>query len=460
MPKRDEIKVEVPLKVPPQNLEAEQSVLGSLLLDKDAIIKTADILSAEDFYSHDHAIIFQAMLKLFSQHKPIDVLTITDMLESQKKLKDIGGVSYLTTLVNTVPSAAHVVYYAEIVHQKAMLRRLISAAANITQMGYNETENIDILLDKAESELFSVSQKFSRQYFVPIKSILTETFDRIDDLHKNKGKIRGIPSGFKDLDTILAGLQPSDLIIIAARPSMGKTSLALNIAQYVAVKQKIPVAIFSLEQSKEQLVDRLLCGEAGVDAWKLRTGNLSEADFPKIGYAMGMLSEAPLYIDDAPMLNVMEIRTKSRRLQAEHGLGLIVVDYLQLMQGRSSGSDINRVQEISDISRGLKALARELDVPVIALSQLSRAVEHRPDKRPMLADLRESGSIEQDADVVAFIYRDDYYNQESEKKGIAEILVRKHRNGPIGQIELYFVAEQTRFRTMEKKIAVDNSQTF
>lgn len=460
MVNRNEIKVEVPLKVPPQNLEAEQSVLGSLLLDKDAIIKTADILTSDDFYRGDHAIIFQAMLKLFSQHRPIDVLTVTDILESQKKLQDIGGASYLTTLVNSVPSAAHLVHYADIVHQKAMLRRLISAASNITQMGYNETENIDILLDKAESELFSVSQKFSRQYFVPIKSILTETFDRIDDLHKNKGKLRGVPTGFKDLDAILAGLQPSDLIIIAARPSIGKTSLALNIAQHVAVKEKIAVAIFSLEQSKEQLVDRLLCGEAGIDAWKLRTGNLSESDFPKIGYAMGMLSEAPLYIDDTPMLNVMEIRTKSRRLQAEHGLGLVVVDYLQLMQGRSSGSDINRVQEISDISRGLKALARELDVPVIALSQLSRAVEHRPDKRPMLADLRESGSIEQDADVVAFIYRDDYYNQESEKKGIAEILVRKHRNGPIGQIELYFVAEQTRFRTMEKKIAVDNSQNF
>lgn len=452
MARRDEVKVEVPLKIPPQNIEAEQSVLGSLLLDKDAVIKIADNLLTEDFYRDDHSVIYQAILKLFEQRKPIDVLTLTDILESQKKVKDIGGVSYLATLVNSVPTAAHVVHYANIVHQKAVLRRLISAANNISQLGYKETEDIDVLLDKAESELFGVSQKYSRQYFTPIKSILTEAFDRIDDLHKNKGKIRGVPTGFRDLDNILAGLQPSDLIIIAARPSMGKTSLALNIAEHVASKEKIPVAVFSLEQSKEQLVDRLLCGEAGVDAWKLRTGNLSEADFPKIGYAMGILSESLLYIDDAPMLNVMEIRTKCRRLQSEHGLGLVVVDYLQLMQGRSTSADANRVQEVSEISRGLKGLARELDVPVIVLSQLNRAVEHRPDKRPMLADLRDSGSIEQDADVVAFIYREDYYNPETDRKGISEILIRKHRNGPIGSIELFFIPEQTRFRTMEKKM--------
>lgn len=452
MSKRDEIRVEVPLKVPPQNLEAEQSVLGSLLLDKDAVIKVSDTLLAEDFYRDDHASIYNAILTLFNDHSPIDVLTLTDILEKQKKLKDIGGASYLATLVNSVPSAAHVVKYAEIVHQKAVLRRLISASNKIAELGYRETQDLDSVLDEAESSLFSVSQKYLKQYFTPIKSILSDAFDRIDDLHKNKGKVRGVSSGYRDLDNLLAGLQPSDLIILAARPSMGKTSLALNIAQHVAIKSKIPVGVFSLEQSKEQLVDRLLCGEAGVDAWKLRTGNLTEADFPKIGYAMGVLSEAPLYIDDSPMLNVMEIRTKARRLQSEHGLGLIIVDYLQLMQGRSTSGDPNRVQEVSEISRGLKGLARELDIPVIVLSQLNRAVEHRPDKRPMLSDLRESGSIEQDADVVMFIYREDYYNPETDRKGISEILVRKHRNGPIGTIELYFIPEQTKFRTIEKKM--------
>jgi replicative DNA helicase len=452
MSNRDQIKVDVPLKVPPQNLEAEQSVLGSLMIDKDAVLKVSDSLLVEDFYREDHALIYEAMLNLYSDHTPIDILTISNELDKKKKLKQIGGATYLSTLVNTVPTAAHVAHYAEIVHKKAVLRRLISAASSISQMGYDEVEDIDSLLDNAESKLFGVSQKFNRQYFTPIKAILTETFDRIDDLHKNKGKVRGVASGFRDLDNILAGLQPSDLIILAARPSMGKTSLALNIAQHVAVKEKIPVAVFSLEQSKEQLVDRLLCGEAGIDAWKLRTGNLTENDFPKIGYAMGMLSEAPLFIDDTPMQNVMEIRTKARRLQMEHGLGLIVIDYLQLMSGRNTSYDSNRVQEISEISRGLKGLARELDVPVIALSQLNRAVEQRPDKRPQLSDLRDSGSIEQDADVVLFIYREDYYNPETDRKGISEILVRKHRNGPIGSIELFFIGEQTRFRTMEKKI--------
>jgi len=452
MSNRDQIKVDVPLKVPPQNLEAEQSVLGSLMIDKDAVLKVSDSLLVEDCYREDHALIYEAMLNLYSDHTPIDILTISNELDKKKKLKQIGGATYLSTLVNTVPTAAHVAHYAEIVHKKAVLRRLISAASSISQMGYDEVEDIDSLLDNAESKLFGVSQKFNRQYFTPIKAILTETFDRIDDLHKNKGKVRGVASGFRDLDNILAGLQPSDLIILAARPSMGKTSLALNIAQHVAVKEKIPVAVFSLEQSKEQLVDRLLCGEAGIDAWKLRTGNLTENDFPKIGYAMGMLSEAPLFIDDTPMQNVMEIRTKARRLQMEHGLGLIVIDYLQLMSGRNTSYDSNRVQEISEISRGLKGLARELDVPVIALSQLNRAVEQRPDKRPQLSDLRDSGSIEQDADVVLFIYREDYYNPETDRKGISEILVRKHRNGPIGSIELFFIGEQTRFRTMEKKI--------
>jgi replicative DNA helicase len=438
-------------KIPPQNIEAEQSVLGSLLIDKDAIIKIADTISPEDFYRDDHAIIFNAILALFEKRSPIDLVTLTDYLEKSKKLKDVGGASYLATLVNFVPSAAHVKRYAEIVHTKATLRRLISAATNIIQFSYNETDEVDSVLDKAESELLSVSQKFSRQYFIPVKSVLTETFDRIDELSKHKGKVNGVSTGFKELDNLLAGLQPSDLIILAARPSMGKTSFALNVAQHVAVRGKIPVGVFSLEQSKEQIVDRIICGESNVDGWKLRTGNLTDEDFPKIGQAMAMLSEAPIFIDDSPMLNIMEIRTKARRLQSEHGLGLIIIDYLQLMQGRQSSRDINRVQEISEISRGLKAIARELNIPVVALSQLSRAVEHRPDKRPQLADLRESGSIEQDADVVMFIYRDDYYDPESEKKNIAEVLIKKHRNGPIGSVELYFIPNQTKFRSIETR---------
>lgn len=439
------------VRVPPQNLEAEQSVLGSVMLSKNAIIKIADRINSEDFYETQNKEIYQAMLELFEKRRPIDVITLTDHLESKKKLKEVGGASYLTTLVNSVPSAAHVVHYAEIVHNKGLLRRLTEAAETITDLSYQEEEDVTKLLDKAEQTLFSVSQKYTKQAFVALKDILTETFERIDELHKGKGKIRGVPTGFRDMDNLLAGLQPSDLIILAARPSIGKTALALNIAQHVGVKEKIPVAIFSLEQSKEQIVDRLLCGEAGVDAWKLRTGNLRDEDFPKIGYAMGILSEAPIYIDDQAFCNVMEIRAKARRLQMEKGIGLIIVDYLQLMQGTSSSRDPNRVQEISEISRGLKALARELNVPVLALSQLSRAVEQRPKHIPQLSDLRESGSIEQDADVVMFIYREDYYDKDTERKNIADIMIKKHRNGPIGDLELYFVPEQTKFQTMERR---------
>lgn len=438
-------------KIPPQNVEAERSVLGAILLDKDAVIQVSDILQPEDFYKEDHQEIYEAILELFEKRSPVDLVTLTDQMEKKKKLKNIGGASYLTELVNGVPSSAHASHYAEIVHNRAVLRRLIRAADSINQLGYAEEQDLDSILDKAEQELFAVSQKFLRQYFVPLKSVLTETFDRIDELHKHKGQIRGVATGFKDLDNILAGLQSSDLVILAARPSIGKTALALNIAQYAATKSKTSVGIFSLEQSKEQLVDRMICAEAGVDSWKLRTGNLSDNDFPKIGYAMSALSEASIYIDDSPLVNVMEIRTKARRLQAEKGLGLIVVDYLQLMQGRQNSHDSNRVQEISEISRGLKGLARELNVPVLALSQLSRAVEQRPGHIPQLADLRESGSIEQDADVVMFLYREDYYDPDTERKNIADLFIKKHRNGPVGQIELYFIAEQTRFRSIEKK---------
>ena len=440
-----------PLKIPPQNIEAEQSVLGSLLLDKDAILKVGDFLRPDDFYREDHGIIYDAILALFEKRKPVDVVTLTDWLEKEKKLKEVGGASYLTTLVNGVPTSANVATYAQIVQQKATLRRLISVATTIAELGYNETTELETILDKAESSLFSVSQKYVKQYFTPIRDILADSFDRIDKLHREKGVLRGVPTGFRDLDNLLAGLQNSDLIILAARPSIGKSSLALNFADHIACEEKIPVGIFSLEMSKEQVIDRLLCLRGSVDSWKLRTGNLEDEDFGRLNYAMGALSEAPVFIDDTPIINVMEIRTKARRLQSEQGLGLIIVDYMQLLQGASSRYQDNRVQEVSEISRGLKGLARELDVPVLALSQLSRAVEHRDNKRPMLADLRESGSIEQDADVVMFIYRDDYYDQESENKNIAEILIRKHRNGPTGDISLYWKPEYMKFGTIDKK---------
>lgn len=440
-------------KLPPQNVEAEQSVLGSLLLDKDAIIKIADSLKPDDFYRDDHRQIYLAMLKLFEKRMPIDVVTLSDELEAMKQFEAVGGATYLTTLVNSVPTATNVSHYSEIVQQKATLRRLIGAASKITALGYDEEAEVTSVLDQAEQSLFSVSQQTQRQHFIPIKDILSDTFERIDELHKNKGVLRGVPTGFRDLDNLLSGFQDSDLIIIAARPSMGKTAIVTNIAIHVAIKEKRSVGFFALEMSREQLADRLISLESGVDSWKIRTGNLSDEDFPKIGYAMGTLAEASLYIDDSPSLSVMEIRSKCRRLQMEHGLDMVVVDYLQLMEGRNRGSDFNRVQEISDISRSLKTLARELNVPIIALSQLSRAVEARPDKRPMLSDLRESGSIEQDADVVIFIYRDDYYNKESERKGVTELLVRKHRNGPIGDIELFFIPEQTRFRSIDRKRA-------
>lgn len=381
------------IKVPPQNIEAEQSVLGSILMDKDAVIKIADILSPEDFYREDHTTIYRCILKLFEKRKPIDVVTLTDELTKEKKLSEVGGATYITTLVNSVPTAAHIVTYATIVHQKATLRRLISAAAEITELGFDETSEMETILDKAESTLFGVSQKYVKQYFTPIKDILEESFERIDKLHKEKGALRGVPTGFRDLDNILAGMQPSDLLILASRPSIGKSSLALNIADHVACDEKMGVGIFSLEMSKEQIIDRLLCLRGAVDSWKLRTGNLEDEDFGKLNYAMGVLSETPIFIDDSPFLNVMEIRTKARRLQMEQDLSLIIIDYLQLMSGVNSRSSDNRVQEVSEISRSLKALARELNVPILALSQLSRAVEHRPDKKPILADLRESGCL-------------------------------------------------------------------
>jgi len=440
-------------RIPPQNIEAEQSVLGSLLLDKDAVIKVADLITSDDFYDDKHKVVYNAILKLYDERSSIDILTVSSVLEEGHSLERIGGVSYLITLVNSVPSAAHVVHYANIVRRKGTLRRLISSATDIVGLGYQEDMDLESLLDTAEQKLFSVSQKYLKQNFVALSEILHDTFDRIDELHREKGKLRGVSTGFSDLDSKLGGLQKSDLIILAARPSMGKTSLALDFVRHVAMNEHKAVAIFSLEMSKDQLVDRLLAAEADVDLWKMRTGKLNDLgpdnDFERIGHALGRLSEAPIYIDDSGAVNILELRTKARRLQSEHDLDLIVVDYLQLMQGRSPE---NRVQEVSEISRSLKILAKELNVPVLALSQLSRAVEQRGgDKKPQLSDLRESGSIEQDADVVMFIYRDEMYTgKDSRKPHIAELLIRKHRNGPTGDVELFFDGEKTSFKNLAK----------
>ncbi len=438
--------------IPPQNTEAEASLLGALLIDSDAIVKIADKLQPSDFYDPKHQRIYEAARQLYDKHNPIDVLTLSDQLKANDTLDEVGGAAYLTELTNFVPTAAHVEKYADIVAQKSLRRRLIKASREIVTLGYDEGHNLPDLIEEAESRLFEVSQRHVKQDVTSLESILSESFDRLDELHKDKNKIRGVPTGFKDLDNILAGLQHSDLIILAARPSMGKTALALNIAHNVSLSAKQPVLLFSLEMSKEQLVDRMLAMESGVHAWALRTGNLSDADFEKIGQAMGALSEASIYIDDTPSITVSDLRTKARREAHKHQLGLIIVDYLQLMSGGSRFSgDGNRVQEITEISRGLKGIARELNVPLVALSQLSRSVESRSPQIPQLQDLRESGSIEQDADIVAFIYREDYYNPETERRNLTDVLIKKHRNGPTGGVELYFDRETQRFRSLDKK---------
>lgn len=456
-------------KLSPQNLEAEQTILGSLLIDKNTIIKVADIVAPEDFYKDAHGIIFEAMLDLYAKHEPIDILSLTGKLEERDKLTLVGGRAYLASLANMVGTASNVEYYATLIQRKATLRRLITAASDIAEMGYNEEEEIDAVLDSAEQKLFAVSQKFLKQGFTPIDTLLTSAFDRIDELHKQSGKLRGLTTGFTDLDKVLAGLQKSDLIILAARPSVGKTSLAMDIARQAAVINKVPVGIFSLEMSKEQLVDRMLCAQAGVSLWKMRTGQLSENetddDFSKIGQAMGELAEAPIFIDDSAGMNIMEIRTKARRLQMEHGLGLIVIDYLQLMEGRGRYKD-NRVQEVSEISRSLKIIARELDIPVVALSQLSRAVEQTKPAIPRLSHLRESGSIEQDADVVMFIYRrsaDRGYRPEEltdDEKTSAEIHIAKHRNGPTGLVKLRFDETTVSFKNDASRLGLQDLPDF
>ncbi len=440
------------LRVPPHNLEAEQSVLGSLMLEKDAIIKIADLLKVGDFYKDIHNIIYETMLELYEQRDPLDVLSISNKLDEKKQLEKVGGSAYIASLVGSVPSASHIVHYAKVVQKKALLRRLIHAATEILEAGYNEGDDIEKILDDAEQKLFSVSQKYIKQDFIPIRSILEAAFNRIDELHRDGNKFRGIPTGFHDLDNILAGLQKSDLVILAARPSIGKTSLALDIARHIAVRENVAVGMFSLEMSSDQLVDRMLAAEANVDLWRLRTGRLKSEgdnnDFQRIGDAMGVLSEAKLFIDDTASANIMEMRTMARRLQAEHHLGLIIIDYLQLMEGRGSGD--NRVQEISEISRGLKNLARELNIPILALSQLSRAVESRSPQIPKLSDLRESGSIEQDADVVLFLYREDREKPDTPNKGIVKVIIAKHRNGPVGEISAFFQENCASFKSLEK----------
>lgn len=443
-------------KLPPQNIDAEASLLGAILIDSDAIVKIADSVRAHDFYEEKHRYIFEGISQLYEGHSPVDVLTLADKLKANGTLELVGGAAYLTELTNYVPTAAHAEQYAGIVTQKSLRRRLIKASQNIVGLGYDESKDLKDLIEEAERHLFQVSQEHVGQDVISLEDILSESFDRLDELHKDKGKVRGIPTGFRDLDKILAGLQRSDLFILAARPSMGKTALALNLAHNIAVKSNEAVLFFSLEMSKEQLVDRLLAMESGVNAWSLRTGNLTDSDFEKIGTAMGALSEAPIFIDDTPGITVSDLRTKARREAHKRKLGVIMVDYLQLMSGGGRfGSEANRVQEISEISRGLKSIARELNVPLIALSQLSRSVESRSPQIPQLADLRESGSIEQDADVVAFLYREEYYRPDTDRKNLTDVLIKKHRNGPTGGVELYFDREKQRFRSLDKQRHVD-----
>jgi replicative DNA helicase len=435
-------------RIPPHSLEAEQSVLGSMLLDKEAVAAAAEVLRSDDFYSEAHKEIFEAILDIYDRGTPVDLVTLAEALRQRGTLESVGGGVYISDLSMSVPSTANVRYYIRIVEEKATLRRLISASNEIIQESYEASEDLDIIIDHAEKKIFDISQRKNSQSFEPIKTILLDTYSKIEELTKNKGKIVGVPTGFRDFDMRTSGLNPSDFILIAARPSMGKTSFAINIAQNAAIQSKVPVAIFSLEMSKDQLVQRMLSSEANIELQKIRSGDLTEEDWIKLVHAATPLSQAPIFIDDTPGISVMEVRSKARRLKMEHGLGMIVIDYLQLMSGR--GKAESRQQEVSEISRSLKALARELNVPVVTLSQLSRGPEARQDHRPMLSDLRESGAIEQDADIVVFLYRDEYYNPDSEKKNIAEAIIAKQRNGPTGTVELVWLGQFTKFASYER----------
>jgi replicative DNA helicase len=437
-------------RVPPHNLEAEASVLGSLMLDRNAIVRIADFLRPDDFYLDQHGQVYRAAINLYDRSDPIDLLTMASELERMRVLDRIGGQEFLAELESGVPTAANVEYYGHLVEEAATKRKLIAAGSRITGFGFDESVPAIQALDQAEGVIFSIAEGRITQDFVPLKDVLKETWDQIERIHKDRSLLSGVPSGFTDLDAKTGGFQKSDLIVIASRPGVGKTSLMLNIAQHAAIQHKIPVAIFSLEMSEQQLVTRLLCSEAAVDSYRLRSGLLKDAEWPRIAQAMGALSEAQIFIDDSPSISAIELRTKARRLKSANNLGLIIVDYLQLMQGQNQE---NRVQEISDISRSLKSLARELQIPVIAASQLSREPEKRTDHRPQLADLRESGAIEQDADLVLFIYRERLYNDNltDDKRNIAEILIGKHRNGPVGKLELLFVDEQTKFVNLDRR---------
>ena len=437
-------------KIPPHDDDAEQAVLGSMITDKDAVMSAVETLKEDDFYRDDNKTIYQATMNLYRKSEPIDIITLKDELESMNKFEQVGGYEYLASLPDKVPTTANVQKYIKIVEEKALLRKLIKTSNEIEELAYNQTEEVEDIMDGAEKKIFDLMQRKNTKSYTPIKDILVESFTNLEKLYNQKQHITGVPTQFYDLDDKTAGLHGSELILIAARPAMGKTAFALNIATNAALKSNVPVAIFSLEMSKDQIVNRMLCSEAMVDSNKVRTGKLDEEDWVKLAEAIGPLSEAGIYIDDTPGISVIDIRTKCRKLKMEKNIGLVVIDYLQLVQGSSKKSN-NREQEIAEISRSLKILAKELNVPVIALSQLSRAVEQRPDHRPMLSDLRESGSIEQDADIVMFLYRDDYYNEDSEEKNIAEVIIAKQRGGSTGTVKLYWMGNYTKFVNIERR---------
>ncbi|MCX5885440.1 MAG: replicative DNA helicase [Proteobacteria bacterium] len=443
--------VSVNHKLPPQNIDAEQSVLGGVLVENEAFNKVLEYITQEDFYREAHRKIFLGMVELFNKNEPVDLITLTEVLKKRNHLEDVGGAAYLASLVDNITTASNISYYAKIVREKSVIRKLITTATEIVTSGYEDSKDVEDLLDEAEKSIFEITGRQIKPSFLDLKSVLKESMKTIERLYERKEFVTGVPTGFGELDRLTAGLQPSELIVVAGRPSMGKTAFCLNIAQYAAIEANIPVAIFSLEMSKEQIALRMICSEGRVDAHRLRRGFLDKEDWKKLITAIDVLSQAPIFIDDTPALTALEMRAKARRLKAEHNLGLLIVDYLQLMRGR--GSSDNREQEISDISRSLKALAKELNLPIVALSQLNRRVEDRPNKRPQLADLRESGAIEQDADVIAFIYREELYNRSDEDvKGIAEILVGKQRNGPTGDIKLTFVDKYTRFENFSPRV--------